>query len=949
MSRHGNELAMAPFLRASPPRPGGLRGHDGGALRGTRVSRVREVAFHRRGRRCHTTSAAALWLGLCLAVVGFVGCGGRKAGYNRANSCLTGDQLLKAYPWLTETSKHWRQEADLAAGQIPDYSHLGCFPLGNGRVFTTSGLQYPFGTMANIFGPTYQKHQGSLGRQSIVLTVRGQARDLPRQEVEWVMRAGTVHTRLSDAGGFRLDIYDCVAPSGHAIVRVIAATNDSARTLKGVDLAVAHTTGGLEARDGILVSDGSGRFVRIGFVGSRTELRDEVIAAPLPEAAQELSPTGTAAMGSTVLCPIGTLRPGESLAKIAYTIIAPTAEQAEKETERLEQVGFGLLKETHDWWQEWHSEALTITCPDERINEFIPIQQHIVRVQQAESGGYSPMYMYTTCWVRDSNGPIRFMTQSGKLEEVKRALDYFYACSAGEGRVPMNFPLDIAIKQPLPQVDWSKAPVERAEVSSFIILQHYWYWRQSGDMTPVKEHWGYLRRNLLGQQVDADGRLPFHGDETYRFPGYQIFERTQKEPTDWISMDLLSADSAWEYVAAADAMMRWAHMLGKHDEGRAYEDLGRKVRDSLDRQYWMPDRGYYAPAMSDFSGELYRYPFANINLRPQWLRDSLNRLTLNGGKARPDQSALAALKWLWNDSGTVKTTPGCGYYVGMTPGLVVWALETIGHPSLDRATEGLLSAASPSGGYAEMNRPDDTPSDDYWGKNRVRPWEGGINGEALVRALTGLEVCAVDRRVYLRPWGQPLTIRNIHCGQSVLHAKCTPTDHSLGIELQVEGEHPLQVWLGGLQWPHEVKPGEKQTVKTMRRGAYPGEIAALKPPTKTFDYGEPAFAGKAKTVVVTWDAERFREVRRADPSSAAIDTKIAFPREYLAAALYDKAGKRRADRLILDVEKYPGHCKTAAFWSEGEGKEIIDRFEQLGGKADKAENPRDKPADLFGK
>ena len=33
----------------------------------------------------------------------------------------------------------------------------------------------------------------------------------------------------------------------------------------------------------------------------------------------------------------------------------------------------------------------------------------------------------------------------------------------------------------------------------------------------------------------------------------------------------------------------------------------------------MPDRGYYAPAMSDFSGELYRYPFANINLRPSWL------------------------------------------------------------------------------------------------------------------------------------------------------------------------------------------------------------------------------------------------------------------------------------------------------------------------------------------
>jgi hypothetical protein len=319
-------------------------------------------------------------------------------------------------------------------------------------------------------------------------------------------------------------------------------------------------------------------------------------------------------------------------------------------------------------------------------------------------------------------------------------------------------------------------------------------------------------------------------------------------------------------------------------------------------------------------------------------------LTLDGsGKARTNQSALAALKWLWKDSGTVKTTPGCGYYVGMTPGLVVWA-----RPTPD-AIEGLLNAASPSGEYAEMNKPDDTPSDNYWGKNRARPWEGGINGEALVRALTGLEVCAHDRSVSLAPWGRPLTVRNIHCGQSVLHATCTPTDYAVNVQVEVEGEHPLLVQDGTRHWgSFLVKPGERQTLKPTRSPAYLPGAPLLKPPTKPFDYGEPTFAGKAKTVVVTWDAQQFRAYTSSDSPAAAIDTKIAFPPGYLAAALYDTAGNRRADLLVLDVEKYPGHCKTALFWTEGEGKEITDRFVELGGKLEKAKNPRAKPADLFG-
>jgi hypothetical protein len=668
---------------------------------------------------------------------------------------------------------------------------------------------------------------------------------------------------------------------------------------------------------------------------------------PLPDAAVAVSRGAAETSGASVLCPLGTIKPGESVAKLAYTVIAPSAERADAEEQRLAQVGFGVLQETRDWWQTWFADALTLETPDERINEFIPIQQYLCRIQQAEPGGYSPMYMYTTCWVRDSNGPVRFMTQSGKFEEVKRYLDYYYACCAREKRIPMNWPLDVSAPGPATAIDWSKAPTERAEVASFLILQHYWYWKQSGDLTPIKEHWGYLRRNLLGQRLDAQGRLPFHGDETYRFPGYQIFESTQKEPTDWVSMDLLSADSAWEYVAAAGAMREWAEELGKTQEAAEYDRLGQKVRDALERDFRMDDRGYYAAAISDFSGEQYRYPFANIALQPAWLEADLAWWTGDPSEdIEPVRSGVAALTHLWKDTGTVRATPGCGYYVGMTPGQVVWALARDQRGSLDRALEGLIDAASPAAEYAEMIAPDDNPTDKYWGKNRIRPWEGGINGEALVTALLGLRIWGPERSVSLYPHFRPgwktLRARNIRVGASRLDAELALLGDKWRLKAHVEGIEAVKVRLT----PEEatLRSGETRTLQTY---ASPPNPEGLRPARSPFVYGEPTFAGRAKTIVLTWSKEAY-SAYRTRPAPAAIDTKIAFPREYLAAALYGGGGERRADTLVLDVSRYPGHCKTAEFWTSGEGKRIIDRFRALGGKVEQHPNPQDKPGDLFG-
>jgi hypothetical protein len=307
---------------------------------------------------------------------------------------------------------------------------------------------------------------------------------------------------------------------------------------------------------------------------------------------------------------------------------------------------------------------------------------------------------------------------------------------------------------------------------------------------------------------------------------------------------------------------------------------------------------------------------------------------------------LRATELLWKASGTVKSTPGCGYYVGMTPGMAVWALAQDYHASLDQAIEGLLTAASPSGEYSEMVRPDDRPSDKHWGKNRIRPWEGGINGEALVKGLLGLLIWAPERSVglyprFLKGW-EAIGVRNIRVADSRLDVELRQAAGKWSAEVRVEGKSPVRVYLTPVE--AVVRPGQTRTLTTE---TLPSNGFPFRPVTKAFDYGEPTFAGKAKTIVVTWSQDTFAAYRRSQ-SPAAIDTKIAFPPEYLAAALYGSSGRRRADRLILDVSRYPGHCKTAEFWKTGEGDRVVDRFRQLGGRVEQYPRPQDKPPDLFG-
>jgi len=385
-----------------------------------------------------------------------------------------------------------------------------------------------------------------------------------------------------------------------------------------------------------------------------------------------------------------------------------------------------------------------------------------------------------------------------------------------------------------------------------------------------------------------------------------------------------------------------AAAAGHGDEAGGFRESAEKVREATERYYWQSEAGYYAPAMSALSGELYRYPFANINMRPLWIGYA------DPGDRHQRENVLSSLKWLYRpDTDTSKLTPACGYTVGMTPGMVLWALTDINHPAATGALEGLLGAAEPSGGFAEMNRPDDTPSRDVWGLHRVRPWEGGIDCSAVLKLLTGFVPDAPEHKVSFTPHLPPdcsdMTVRRLRVADAVLTLHLAREGEQVTCTVTCEqAAEPIEVsiTLGALGAPpyraeRETRSiggtGRPQEVTVSAPAAQldePGE--ALEVSQTPFEYGS-AEIERGDTLLLTWSEDVLEQVRADQPDVKLMDTRISWPAAYLRSALLTDSGRLRFERLITDTEGYPGAFKPKDFWTAGEGAEVLRDYRNAGG------------------
>lgn len=773
---------------------------------------------------------------------------------------------------LGETSV-WSQEVDvreLDPTRPAEYREsLGVFPVGNGQCFTYLGLGVPQNTLFMLTGPRYQTDgnhnpMGGFGESSIVLGEGGKVVDLPRQSCRTILGAPVV--LVSEEGaGLRLTTVTAAPPGVRAILRWVTVSRTSGE--RG-DVQVALALRGREAK-----RDGKGAYLEYPHRGRIARLRPVLLGGELEEAD-----------GGWRYWVRG-LDPGSSHTHVLALLFSESAEDEEEVRLLLEREGPDLLEKTLRWWREKLAPTLRVSSGERRLDDLVEGLKVLLLVQQDAQGGVCPMVNFKGVWLRDSNGPLLGFLGTGLHDEARRLLTYYRQASALHRFTGREFPLDLDVGEDpdLTPEEWAKSGTDRCEVPSFVVLQHRWWLDATGDRSLIEQHWHYLRRNATHQEIHEGPRGPlqtFNGDETYLGGAYySLFPSRAGYPNGLIRPDAYSADSMLVYVAAQEAMATMARALGKEDEVTAHERLGGSMRESLEKHFWLEDEGRYAPALSPVTFEPHRAPFAPINLRPVWAG------YLEPGDPRARRNLDGSLRWLWRPEGLVKMTPFLDHYIGSAPGDLLWSLAAVRHPRAARAFEGLLGSASRSGEWVEVHKPD-RPSHGYGDgayANRLRPWESGLNLDAMLLYLTGGRR-KLGREIALDPHLPPgsdrMKVENIPIGRGRLLLEARRDGD--GIAYTVSNRGDAHVVVNGV----DLAPGQSFA------GSSEGPRSPAAEPSEKETYREVLrWAGDPRELIVT-------AVREAAPEGAQIlDAGLPFSPDDLAALL--AARPRSLGRIVI--------------------------------------------------
>lgn len=633
---------------------------------------------------------------------------------------LPSGTLLVEHPWLLDANScclTWTADT-----LRPD--EAGVWAVGNGYIFAHAGLALPFNRLMGITGPTYQtdghhRVEGAFGDAWFELRSQAGALLWPRQQIWRPRQSGVLVTRAHD-GTTALVTVDFAPPGMPVLVRIVEIWG--ARSMPDQTVLVLRLPAGVPLNGA-------------GLLEAEHRPGQVLVAGPLDGRA--------AARRGALTISIGDQRARENVVRFAIVLAAGEDTDAAAAHLRSVQLPIRRLEETRAFWQSWLAGTETPPLWAQRlpgptsdvalVRDLIEMTKVNLKMQQAlPGGGVSPMVHFKGTWARDNNGAIRAFLAIGAKAEARALLEYYYAASVALGEIPNRAPLDLDVAGVDEPGDWSRIPVPHAEVPSFIVLQHRWWLEAGGDADLVRRHWAYLRRCATGQRLSPEGLLPFHGDETYLHGAlYAIFPERCGWPNDLIAEDGRRDYTPWSleataaYVVAQEAMGWMSERIGRPEERAGYLVEAVRVRRTVERRFWLERHGWYAPALYPLSGAPHEPPFAPVNLALLWL-----------GYGHP-----AALRARANVSATISqigftaVAPRCEYNVGMTPGYLLWNLLATRSELAPFALATLVAMASVAGEWAEVYGPHGRPHGGYdqANPNRLRPWEGGINLDAIYR------------------------------------------------------------------------------------------------------------------------------------------------------------------------------------------------------------------------
>jgi hypothetical protein len=518
--------------------------------------------------------------------------------------------------------------------------------------------------------------------------------------------------------------------------------------------------------------------------------------------------------------------------------------------------------------------------------------------------------------------------------------------------------------------DWSRIQIPGTELPAWIILQHEWYYRATLDIAYIKRHWPFISACYRALRPDARGVLPAHGDETYLHGAFfSVFpDRAGHEaflPPDAADRRAGSFGNSAAYLIVVNAMGELAEDLDRFDAGRdanspnwgshrkaEYENYHLEYLQKLEKAFWIEPEKRFAAFLSPVNGAPYTAPYGPVNLLPQWVG-----YTYAMGE-RNRENLRHTLDSLWKKGVRIGMTPTCGYSVGYLQGLLLYALADLDDGSRHEVMNSLADMAGPAGEWAELYDPDGRPTGAYspeW-PNRLRPWESGINIDAILFALNGVRYVTVpgwskrDQRYKLRtpPAASWLAMRDLRHDGYHFHifldevfvrdvekeASGRPMrkmrfriaydqiNRQVGLEY-VDGAINVGETLY-VRYPTLSTPVHEQDVWPVDKESF------LKPGDGPGNYSpRPLAMGSGRRLLITP-----RVGAGGGGSSQVLDIGLPILPEQLAALIVAD-GKRLVDEIVFDLgarEASRATFKTAAFWSHPALVGALAEFEKQGGK-----------------
>ncbi|MBK8975276.1 MAG: hypothetical protein IPM29_05080 [Planctomycetes bacterium] len=850
-------------------------------------------------------------------------------------------------------------------------SRPGAFAIGNGHAFAQAGLGARASSLGNLVGPGYGGPSFG-GLDCELRDAEGRRIELRDGRIRRVLGAGFV---VTEGRSERLALRTLTfAPAGEPrIVRVIDVVDLAGDGLPALQLAVVPT-GAARANGAALAidaSEGERRGVCRIALGGATVARGGLVAAIAPGTAfrtvLELAFFAGAHGERDARAPELDLDAALRAADATLTADRAAGERATRyDTD---------LTRLRDLLGDWR---ITMTA-----------------LRDAGSGVCVPMLGRRTASLRENNGALLAFLRYGMHAEARGILDYWWRAVRATGRLDAELPLDLEESgRSEPPGGWGEVVVPPAELPSWLVLQHLWYWRATRDAAFVEERWPLIDV-CLKRQARRDVLLPFSGTEPWLRGGLSASRALPDDPR-LIGDDPAHGRTALSFASGVLYLLA-VHAAGdmvdgidraKHPEkyadastrgpGQAYVERAFGLMSTLEKRYWLDEQGWFAPASSPVDDALHAEPLANATLLPLWAG-----WTFPTGERSRD-NLRNSLARLWRDDARIGTTATLGAATGDLQAMLLVALsERDGVRRLD-VFDSILDLASPAGEWASVYDETGTPLDvPAAGPTHLAPGIAGVNLDALLFAITGIRHAAVpnwdddDIRLELRtPHGASyVTVRDTRKDGRRLDiffrrtvAPLDETERAANEELAPEKRRDPDV-------PHErVRFVVDMLEGAPQKGYYDVAVNAagtvfvrfLKPDAPASP-DEHDFRRIEEMEFATPDTQRFlpdaaggprptpealpRTVRAGDartlvltsrslqaPQGAAFarfDTGLPIRPDDLAGLLFDDAGARRFEQVYLDW-RYDAALPTSAaprgLWAGPDWRALLERFAASGGR-----------------